>query len=260
MPDPWESLAAELERWRAERRTARLWLRDDDAVVPTPALDRLIELTGRFAVPVLLAIVPAHATTALADRLAAEPHVLPCQHGFAHRNHAGAGEKAAELGPQRPADAVLADLRDGRRRALDLFEANLRPVLVPPWNRIAAEIVPRLPELGFSALSAFGWTSVGPVPGVDEVNCHVDIIDWKGTRATRPLEKLLADTVEALAAARASGAPVGILTHHLVHDEAAWAFLQALFSVTAGQPAVRWVAFDDLRADNTALSPSRATP
>ena len=35
---------------------------------------------------------------------------------------------------------------------------------------------------------------------------------------------------------------VGILTHHLVHDETAWLFLEGLFAATVAHPACRWVS------------------
>ena len=58
--DPiWQPLVEELARWQRAGRKAELWLRDDDAVDPTPALDRLLDLTGEFAVPVTLAVIPA---------------------------------------------------------------------------------------------------------------------------------------------------------------------------------------------------------
>ena len=38
--DPWLELNAELDRWHKAGKTARFWLRDDDAVEPTPELER----------------------------------------------------------------------------------------------------------------------------------------------------------------------------------------------------------------------------
>jgi hypothetical protein len=33
---------------------------------------------------------------------------------------------------------------------------------------------------------------------------------------------------------------IGVLTHHLVHDEKAWTFLETLFAATVGHPACDW--------------------
>ena len=94
LPDStWLPLAAELDRWSEAGRQIRLWLRDDDAVAPTPALDRLWLLGERFALPVLLAVIPMQAEPALAEALHDRPSLLACQHGCRHVNHAPAGQK-----------------------------------------------------------------------------------------------------------------------------------------------------------------------
>ncbi len=244
--DPWPLLDAELDLWAAKGLSARLWLRDDDAIVPSPALDRLLDLCGRYDAPLLLAVIPAGAGEALARRLEREPKTLPCQHGFAHRNHAPEGEKAAEFGRHRPFDTMLAELGEGRRKLLGLFTDRLQTVLVPPWNRIAPDLLPRLPQLGIGCVSTFGWRDPAPDGPVRSLNCHVDIIDWKGGRRSRPLPKLVGDLVEALAIARESGSPVGVLTHHLAHDEGAWSLIEALLSRTHAHAAMRWVSFADM--------------
>ena len=47
-------------------------------------------------------------------------------------------------------------------------------------------------------------------------------------------------------ASEARGGVMGLLTHHLVHDEAAWIFLDAFFAATARHPACRWATLADL--------------
>ena len=115
----WRSLTNELLRWKDAGRTPLFWLRDDDAVEPTLALDRLLDLTATFNVPATLAVIPAHATQALAHRLADQSHVTVAVHGWAHQNHAGDGQKKQELGLHRPRNAVVADLRQGLARITD---------------------------------------------------------------------------------------------------------------------------------------------
>lgn len=246
MDDPWQKLDDELDRWAALKRTARLWLRDDDAVEPTESLDCLLGLCRNADVSVLLAIVPAGAGPALARRLAGEDRALPGQHGYAHRNHAPEGEKWSELGRHRQLDDMLTELAEGRQRMLDLFDGRLRDVLVPPWNRIALELLPHLPEIGLTCVSAFGW-QMPEIAALRSVNCHVDIINWKQTRRVHTPAKVVGDLVEALAIARTEGgALVGILTHHLVHDADAWSLLETLFARTQAHTAAQWVSFDDV--------------
>jgi hypothetical protein len=235
-----EDLIAELDRSAEAGRRISFWLRDDDAVAPTPALDRLIALTERWDVPVVLAVVPFPASRALAVRLADIGRMKVAAHGFAHRNHAGADEKKQELGSHRQAATILGELELGLDRLSDMFGAQVLPMLVPPWNRISADLVPHLPGLGLRWLSAFGKDLPHqPSPGLVQIDCQLDIMDWRARRS-HPRD-LLADRLAALVHERGpASAPIGILTHHLVHDEAAWAFLDELFRSTARHPAVTW--------------------
>ncbi|MBY5518387.1 polysaccharide deacetylase family protein [Rhizobium leguminosarum] len=235
----WDPLHRELDRWQAAGRVARLWLRDDDAVEPTPDLETLLALTGESGVPLALAVIPGLTGEALALRLAEEAGVAVAVHGWCHTNHAGPERKKQELGGERPAEAVLGELGEGFRLLERLHPARFIPVLVPPWNRIDAALIPALPALGFAALSVYGRAKQGdPVP---LLNTHVDIIDWHGTRGGRSEEELVAELVAELHDRFAgSDEPVGVLTHHLVHDTAAWDFLSALFATTGRHPAVRW--------------------
>ena len=71
----WTPLRRELTRWQESGRVATLWLRDDDAETPSPALDSLLAMTAEHGVSVLVAIIPARADRALAERLRNERHV-----------------------------------------------------------------------------------------------------------------------------------------------------------------------------------------
>src|SRR5262249_15669506 len=138
-----------------------------------------IALHRATATPLAVAVVPALANRALAQRLESEPGVDTLQHGYAHLSHAPAGEKKAELGPHRPAMVVLGELGAGWLALERLFAARALGALVPPWNRIAPFLVTTLPEIGFRGLSTFGPRR-GRVPGLIKVNTHVDLVDWKG--------------------------------------------------------------------------------
>ncbi|TIW66957.1 MAG: hypothetical protein E5V60_10565 [Mesorhizobium sp.] len=155
----WQPLVEELASLQRAGRKAEFWLRDDDAVDPTPALDRLLDLTGEFAIPVTLAVIPALTDEKLVARLDETPHATVAIHGWAHRNHAPGDQKKQELGPHRPREAVLDELA---------IIAQLR--------------------------HAFD-----------------------------------------------GGQPVGLLTHHLVHDESAWLFLERLLTVTTQTEACVWL-------------------
>ncbi|MCO5062855.1 MAG: polysaccharide deacetylase family protein [Rhizobiaceae bacterium] len=231
----WRPLVDELER---RARPARFWLRDDDAIEPTPALERLLTFCERTHVPLVLAVIPQPTGQALADRLETTRNASVAVHGWAHRNHAGASEKKQELGPHRPRAEVLGELREGLLKLKTLHGPRALPMLVPPWNRIDSNLLPHLAHIGFEALSAFGPAKPAPIR---TINSNVDLIDWHGTRGCREYSLL----VDAIVAQLRLQEPVGILGHHLVHDEATWQFLEKLFEVT--RPfGVEWLRGEDL--------------
>ncbi|AZO11441.1 polysaccharide deacetylase [Mesorhizobium sp. M3A.F.Ca.ET.080.04.2.1] len=234
----WQPLVEELARWQRADRKAEFWLRDDDAVDPTPALDRLLDLTREFAVALTLAVIPALTDEKLVVRLDEAPHVTVAIHGWAHRNHAPEGQKKQELGRHRPREAVLDELARGLSRVSGLHGARAVPMLVPPWNRIDPGLVSELGSIGFAALSAFGPSKPASVA---VVNSNVDIMDWHGTRGCRDHGLLVQAIVAQLQHAFDGGEPVGLLTHHLVHDESAWLFLERLFTVAAQTEACAWL-------------------
>jgi peptidoglycan/xylan/chitin deacetylase (PgdA/CDA1 family) len=241
----WTPLISILDAWQIEGRVAKFWLRDDDAVEPTPALMRLVDLCKRHQVPATLAVIPAQAGRALPHFLRDRDGIEVALHGWSHENHAPPEEKKQELGPHRAADLVLAELAAGRERLEALFGEQFIPVLVPPWNRIDKSLLPRLAEIGVTGLSVFGPEKVGVLP---TVNTHADIMDWHGTRGCRPVGDIVADVVARLGEMRVGPGSMGLLTHHLVHDEAAWQFLDGLLAAMAGHPACRWVGLGELLA------------
>jgi peptidoglycan/xylan/chitin deacetylase (PgdA/CDA1 family) len=118
-------------------------------------------------------------------------------------------------------------LRTARARLGDLFGERLSGILVPPWNRLSREVAARLHEVGFTALSTNSWHEDGS--SLPQLNTQIDIIDWADGRRGRPLEWAMGELLRRLRQARKrGGAPLGILSHHLAHDERAWATLEAL--------------------------------
>ena len=218
---------------------ATFWLRDDDATEPSARLDTLLAMTARHAVPVTLAVIPARSGQALADRLTGDPGICVAVHGWAHRNHAGPEEKKQELGPHRPVGVVMEELARGLRHLQALHGTQFVAVLVPPWNRIHPDIVQGLPELGYAALSVFVPEKPAPLR---LLNTHVDLIDWRGTGRAKGLDMLLAE----IALALQRGAPIGLLTHHLVHDAGDWAVLDRVLALTSGQPGSAWAGLPAL--------------
>ena len=221
----WQALEEELARLRDAGRTPMFWWRDDDAAQPTDAVKRLLALSRSADVPVALAVVPLAAVPELFVELPA----CVLMHGTDHRNRAAACEKKTEFSATEPEDETLRRLREARERLTALAGERFLPVLAPPWNRIRRSLVPRLPEVALRGLSGFGRRGE-QARGVMEINTHVDIIDWHGTRGFIGEDAALGGLISHIVAN--TGEPTGVLTHHAVHDEAAWRFLERLYDTT----------------------------
>ncbi|ALA19802.1 glycosyl transferase family 28 [Chelatococcus sp. CO-6] len=249
----WAELDEALDVLARTGRRLGLWWRDDDAVQPTPALDRLLALSGRAGVPVAIAAIPSQAGHGLAVRLAMAPQASVLVHGFAHANHAPAGEKKAEFGPHRDLPEMERELRSGLAMARAVFGEKLVPVFVPPWNRCVPALAPALARAGYAGLSLFGDRTAPDMAGLPLVNTHLDPIDWHGTRSLAEPTRLLAGLARAILR-RAGGIadadePIGLLTHHAVHDEAVWRFCERLLATLRNSGAVAPVSAIDIFGD-----------
>ena len=247
----WRELDAELGRWRDAGRVADFWWRDDDAAKPSTPLARLLELSQTSGVPLGLAVVPLEAVPELFNGLKAS--VL--MHGTDHRNRAAPGEKKSEFAAAESDGDAIARLRTARERLAAQAAKRFLAVLAPPWNRFKQSLARRLPEAGLYGMSGYGpRDKAEAAPGVRQVNTHIDIIDWRGTRGFVGEAVALRMAVKHLAARRKgevdAGEPTGWLTHHALHDRDAWKFLEGLFERTSARGA-RWI-------DPMELFPSRA--
>lgn len=247
----WQALERECdawaEAWERGGRAVELWWRDDDAVADTEALRRLLALAR---VPIALAVVPAGMEPSLPALLKGHGSVSVLQHGFDHRNRAPAGGKKSEFPATRPWPEIAADLAKGRTRLANAFGRRFVPALTPPWNRIDPGHAAQLSSLGYRGLSAYLARKKPAVAGVTQVNTHVDVIDWHGTRGFLGLEATLQLLVQHLAAKRLGQADpaeaTGLLTHHLVHDTETGDFLGALLDWCAKKPVIKWQSAADL--------------
>jgi hypothetical protein len=243
----WPDLAVELDRWEEAGRVACLWWRDDDAVAPTPRLDRLLLLAGDA--PLALAVIPQPAEPALADRLAGEPRVAILQHGWRHANHARAGKKS-EYPAERPPPDIAAELAAGRTRLAALFGARALPVLVPPWNRFADRFAPLLAGAGIVALSQQAPREAALPAGLAAIDVHLDVTAWHQGRGFVGTGAAVGRLIGELRTRRETGDPgaIGVLTHHLMMDGATGDFLARLGNTIARHRAARWAGVAELMA------------
>lgn len=235
-----------LDEAARRRKPIRFWWRDDDAVSVTPALQAMTAVQTRHRVPLALAVIPKPAEPALADYLKDCPEIAVFQHGWQHKSQRdkARGERASEFPHSRPIDESLDDLTRGFTRLTNLFGDRFLPVLTPPWNRVSKAVRTRRHETGLIGLSVF---SRAKFEDPHLVNCHVDIIKWRGVNAfagrLTGFRRLVAQTRRRLAGL---DQPIGLLTHHLVHDDAANAFVDEVLAITANHPGATWPTLPDL--------------
>ena len=257
----WSDLVGEFDRWGEGGRVATLWWRDDDAVTASRWLDRLVSVAGD--VPISLAVIPAAAHPELAawvadlSRSRKAPRLAVLQHGWRHTNHAIDGKKN-EFPSERSCRAVRSELIEGHDRLAALFGTQVLPVLAPPWNRFASCFLPLLAACGLGAISRLKpRRTPWPSPGVAETNVHIDLVAWATSRGFIGEQAAIGGIIGHLQARRLGEVdaeePTGILTHHLVQDEAAEMFLRRFVATTKEHPATRWLDAAEVFADTLCL-------
>ena len=244
-PSVWRPVDDALSQAADLGRTISFWWRDDDAVAFTHSLDSLLALRSTYSLPLALATIPAKMERSLIDCLQVAPQAVRLLvHGWQHENHALPPAKKTEFGIERPLPSLMNDARQGIDRIHETIGPSDKDLLVetfvPPWNRIADSLVPQLPALGYKGLSTYKNRSTrSPVPGLVQVNCHIDPIDWKAGKSLIPIDALVTHIAACIQDRidNKSDEPIGFLTHHLIHDEAVWAFCEALIErLTIEQP------------------------
>lgn len=248
-------IGPELARWKARGQAPLLWWRDDDARRPTTALDRLLALSERFGAPITVAAVPDGDIGALASACRAIGGVELAIHGFRHENRAPPGRPSGEINDlDRLADVVLE-----LGTALDVFRrAGVRASLfVPPWNDAHPTLKTALSLRGLE-LSCYGELRNGDEPA--RLDTHLDVMRWKPEPRFRGAARFLLRARRQLVERRLKmlwDEPIGLLTHHLDHDEGAWRFLEAFLPVMT--PVDRRSVMDEPTSGARGAMPTEAT-
>ena len=240
----WSFLSAELSAWRRAGRRPQLWWRDDDAVAASQSLERLLSIASYAGVPLSLAVIPERVEKSLAALVNFRRSVTVMQHGTDHWPASGRGAPT-QFPPAVPADVIAAWLSSARA-PMRQFHHRL-PVYAPPWNDLQDNVVAALPMAGFRGVS--GFDGAGPATSLRRVDTHLDLMRWSPAPRFRGEGRFLRRMTRLLRTRRRQGAwdePIGLLTHHLDHDEAAWAFLQKLLRRRDLKAQADWRSAADL--------------
>lgn len=234
----------ELAAWAQDGHTLSLWWRDDDARGPTPRLDRLLAISERNKVPVALAVVPSVENRELAKRIKGFRGVTVVQHGIDHVNRATANERRArEMATAWGAQNIAARIeatRELRRMP------NWVPLFVPPWDHAHACLDTALRTTGFMGRSGGG---VLQSEGLVTIDAHLEVLRWKGGARFRGEGRFMHRLVRLCCErrrARQWTKPIGIVTHHLQHDEASWKFLERFVPWARCNSAIVWRSLPEL--------------
>ncbi len=223
-----------------------VFFRDDDVDEDEASLRRLLELFLRREIPINLGVIPGRLTAAgvelLKQFVSAEPALIELnQHGWRHLNHEREGRKC-EFGPSRTYAEQLSDIAQGQARMTEAFGPHWSPVFIPPWNRCVEDTYRALDQLGFRALSAKQGGSVVTGYRFKEISITVDLFNWRGGASLKPAEEIVDELIAQLARQQT----IGVMLHHKVMDERAFAFLESLLDALATHPTIRFHTFRSL--------------
>lgn len=237
----WALLRRETRLWQRLGHRPVLWWRDDDARHDTPSLDRLLTLSRRYRCPLTIAVIPAGSHEGLRTRLGRHPQVAIAQHGVTHTNLQPPHTACDEFRPGTAPDAIAASIRSGADRLQRHFDHPVA-LFVPAWNRMSPELIEGIARTDIPCISGRGgMRQTGRE--LDRLDVHLDLLRWRGGPRFRGEERFLRNVRQALRLRRRAGLwtePLGLLTHHLDHDEGAWRFLEQFLRTTTGEALFDW--------------------
>ncbi|MTI09329.1 polysaccharide deacetylase family protein [Curvivirga aplysinae] len=241
--NPWVYFTAELDNWAKEGAIAEFWWRDDDAVANTSALQKLMTATDHT--PISLAVIPDQLEESLQPFTSQHKQITIVQHGFAHVNHAPTEEKKAEFRDHRSKEVMTEELKKGHSLLKEVFGGQFKPLFVPPWNRLGNDGEDAVKEAGLKFVSTF--TPRQPNTGPDILNTHIDPVNWKANRQFLGDTESLLQAILHLRAKREVWEnvdviePTGFLSHHLIHDEETWSFIEKFNHTIQQHPSANWL-------------------
>jgi peptidoglycan/xylan/chitin deacetylase (PgdA/CDA1 family) len=241
-----ETVGPVLERLQDEGRPINVFLRDDDVDEDEETLRHLFDICLSRQVPLNAEIIPGRLTRGavrlLKEFMKFHPDLLGLnQHGWQHQNHEANGRKC-EFGGSRSFTQQLNDISQGKALLQDRFGERFYPVFTPPWNRCTADTFAVLDELGFKVLSKDSDSQPATGYRFREISITLDIFRWKGGPTLKTAATVAAELAQQLGRAD----PIGIMLHHKVMGEEAFAMLDQLLALLRRYPHIRFHTFQSL--------------
>jgi len=257
----WDEARRELDAWADARLKARFWVRDDDAFEVSENLVRLRDVAAKFDTRIGLAIIPGKIAPGLCEFISDNPaQFYPMCHGWKHINY-NSGKRPAEFGPDRPISNMISDAQFALRLFKEHFGTS-KPIFVPPFNRITPALTKALPSIGFFGVSLMPnelermllrigscvpWNAAIRIPhfkGSPRIDVHVDLIDWSARTAQGAgvvADQLVQHLRGRRLGIRSPHTPIGLLTHHLAHNEPVWRAVDDVLGFLRSHDAVEFI-------------------
>lgn len=245
MDEVFNQLTQTLANPAAQGRTINLFFRDDDVDVDEESLRRLLDLFTNHQLPIVLGVIPANlnnegiALLKAASR-ASSGRIELVQHGWQHINHEIEGRKC-EFGMSRNYEAQYSDIARGYSRLSEAFGADFFPAFIPPWNRCTTETFEVLDKLSFRVLSKDSKEAVTGYRFRD-ISTTLDIFTWRHGAAL----KHAAQIVSELGVQLGESKTIGILLHHKVMNDEAFALLARLLEILSDSQAISFRTLKEL--------------
>jgi len=156
------------------------------------------------------------------------------------------GGPSGELTSGRDVAQVVHELSAGHSKLAAMFPERFMPVMVPPHNHLAQRLVESVTDAKFSFVSIDGDFAGFAIPSR---NVHVDVIDWQRNHAAT-LAQVVRSAIAALRLRRYGlvkvDTPIGLMTHHLVHDDEIWSLTTSFLSFLKQHPNVRFPEMNEI--------------
>jgi hypothetical protein len=219
------------------------WWRDDDAIEETQALQKLLKLVDHKAISI--ATIPEYCTKSLIDIVKENPYIHLLQHGVSHENFAHKEEKKCEFPTHLSDEHHWQRIQYGRDKIFQLYPEWDGKGFVPPWNRMKLNSAEGLKDIGFDYISAFESLKARNIATKHIAYCdsNIDPIDWKGNDGKNNYGFIGWQACDDILLHHAQYQQhIGLLTHHLVHNEAMWHKLEIIADFMHHHPAIDWQA------------------
>lgn len=237
-----DELRAALTAAQAAKKSINIFFRDDDVDEDEETLWRLLDIFAVRRVPIVLGVIPARLTNegiTLLKQFSDTVEIV--QHGWQHVNHETTGRKC-EFGASRTFAEQFNDIARGKKCLDEAFGENWFPAFIPPWNRCTPDTHEALNQLSFRVLSTLRGKDLAEDFRGQKIPVTLDIYEWRVGAKCKPEAQILSELRQQIT----QDFPIGIMLHHKVMTDEAFAITEKLLDELLRFAAVRFQRLETL--------------